>query len=200
MRKRYLLGALALIACLIVGGSVAYFSAQDNGDNAFAMGKVKIELTEPNWNAGEDHLIKPGGEIAKDPQVTNTGTVDCYVRINVVVSEYKALKASVLKDGAPDSDFEPNKLLNITDENWQLTGEPVIDTTENNKVTYKYVYAKELAPGETTPPLFDKVKFPETMDVSVIGDAADKFLVTVSADGIQSKTSRSATEAFDEFD
>ena len=202
MRKRYLLGALALIACLIVGGSVAYFSAQDNGDNAFAMGKVDIEVEEDGWEPDDDHIIAAGRAFDKAPKVKNTGNVDCYVRINVKVSDYNGIKNAVLKDGAPDSDFEPDKLFaNLDTDKWESAGEPIKDNGDD-AVTYQYYYKQELAPNATTEPLFTKIVFPDNLtdDKTILNQLGDDFIITISADAIQSETYGSADEAFKVFD
>ena len=203
MRKRYLLGALALIACLIVGGSVAYFSAQDSGENAFAMGKVKIELSEDGWNPDEDHIIDKGAVFQKAPKVKNAGNVNCYARINVKVSDYDILKFAVQKDDEPDTDFEPNQLFSDLDaENWKSYGEPIYEKDEDDNilsVTYRYVTKKELTPGETSSHLFKAIKFPDNM-TGDISDIGDDFVVSVSADAIQSETYKSADEAFEAYD
>ena len=203
MRKRYLLGALALIACLIVGGSVAYFSAQDSGENAFAMGKVKIELTEDGWDKDADHIIDKGAVFKKAPKVKNEGNVNCYARINVKVSDYEILKFAVQKDAAPDEDFEPDQLFNNLDsENWKSFGDPIYEKDEEDNilsVTYRYVTKKELTPGETSSHLFDAIKFPENM-TGDISDIGEEFVVSVSADAIQSETYKSADEAFEAYD
>ncbi len=81
-RKIILLAALlVMVAILGVGGTLAYFTAEDSATNTFTVGNVKIELTEPNWEEAED--VYPGQVLPKDPKVTNVGTNPCYVRIAV---------------------------------------------------------------------------------------------------------------------
>ena len=81
-RKILLLAALlVMVAILGVGGTLAYFTAEDEATNTFTVGNVKIELNEPNWEEAED--VYPGQVLPKDPKVTNVGTNPCYVRIAV---------------------------------------------------------------------------------------------------------------------
>ena len=197
MRKRYLLGALALIACLIVGGSVAYFSAQDNGDNAFAMGKVDIEVEEDGWEPDDDHLIAAGAVFDKAPKAKNTGNVDCYVRMNVTLSTYKVM-GKILEDA--DSDFD-GLFDGLNTSEWEKAGEPKIDE-DKDTITYQYIHKAPLTPGESTKALFERIKFPENMtdDPAILSDIGEKFTVTINADAIQSETYGSAEDAFEAYD
>lgn len=78
MKKK--ITAIALVVCLvavaIVGGSLAYFTdTTDAKVNEFTVGNVKIDLTEPKWDAAlkEDATaatLIPSRVIAKDPTIT----------------------------------------------------------------------------------------------------------------------------------
>ena len=52
MKKK--LTAVALVVCMLaimlVGASLAYFTDTDEATNTFTMGKVDIDLTEPEWD------------------------------------------------------------------------------------------------------------------------------------------------------
>lgn len=71
--------AIALVVCLvavaIVGGSLAYFTDEEEATNTFTVGNVDITLTEPNWDAALKEDAKaatliPSRVIAKDPTIT----------------------------------------------------------------------------------------------------------------------------------
>lgn len=62
--------AAALAATAIVGSSLAYFTDKDEATNTFTVGKVDIELTEPNWDANINRDLIPGKTIPKDPTIT----------------------------------------------------------------------------------------------------------------------------------
>lgn len=93
MKKK--LTAVALVVCMLaimlVGASLAYFTDKDTETNTFTMGKVDIELTEPNWNGeGDDNAQKvfPGVTYAKDPTITVVeGSEDCYLIATVTITE-----------------------------------------------------------------------------------------------------------------
>ena len=85
--------ALSMVAILAIGGSIAYFTAEDNAENVFTVGNVEIDLTEPNWEAqGEDEAADayPGEALAKDPTVENTGARFTVILLphNIVVILY----------------------------------------------------------------------------------------------------------------
>ena len=86
-RKILLLAALlVMVAILGVGGTLAYFTAEDSATNEFTVGNVKIDLIEPKWDEIGKHEAKdayPGEALAKNPQVVNTGNNPCFVRIKV---------------------------------------------------------------------------------------------------------------------
>ena len=93
MKKKIL--TLCLIACLaataIVGGTFAYFTAEDTADNVFTMKGIKVEINETFEQGSE---LIPGLDINKDIWVKNTGDSDAYVRVHIAIP-------AVLDDGDP---------------------------------------------------------------------------------------------------
>jgi len=86
-KKNVLLTALAvaLVAVLAIGGSIAYFTDYDEAVNTFTMGKVKINLTEPGWHEDDGKGLLPGSVRTKDPTVTATeGQSYMRVRMDIV--------------------------------------------------------------------------------------------------------------------
>lgn len=88
MKKRIF--AIALVVCFlataIVSGTLAYLTDEDKAENVFTVGKVEIDLTEPNWDATGKEEAKesyPGERLAKDPTVENIGPNPCFVRIKI---------------------------------------------------------------------------------------------------------------------
>ena len=112
-RKSIVLAATAvmLMASLVVGGTLAYFTDTDDATNTFTVGDVKIDLIESQYYPqvdtdktlddvvadsetylaeylavnGEDMV--PGRWVRKAPYVINTGTNDAYVRIHMDMSK-----------------------------------------------------------------------------------------------------------------
>lgn len=85
MNKRKLLAlalGLCMVAILAVGGTLAYFTSEDNVDNVFTMGNVKIKIEEV---VDEDTELAPGKKINKDVFVNNIGTKPAYVRVHIAI-------------------------------------------------------------------------------------------------------------------
>ena len=93
MNKKKIL-ALCLIVCMlaiaVVGGTLAYFTDTAEATNTFTMGKVEIELDEPNYTPGIDNKLKvfPGEIYAKDPTITIAAdSEDCYLVATVTITK-----------------------------------------------------------------------------------------------------------------
>lgn len=81
-KVKILLTAGALAGILATGGVLAYFTDQDDGVNKFTVGRVEIDLQEPEWEEKPDtdgndipdeaEEMTPNQTISKDPQVENT--------------------------------------------------------------------------------------------------------------------------------
>ena len=75
--------AAGLLVGVVVGGTVAWLTAQSKqANNTFTPSNIKITLDE---TTGEDYKMIPGWTIDKDPKVTvEKGSEDCWVFIKVV--------------------------------------------------------------------------------------------------------------------
>lgn len=96
MKKKNILTmvlALALVAVLAVGATLAYFTDKDTTTNTFTMGKVDINLDESkdgkNWvEDGLDYTsIVPGDKETKIARVrVKSDSEDCYVMVTAKVT------------------------------------------------------------------------------------------------------------------
>ena len=94
-KKSILMAAIAvmLVAVLVVGGTLAYFTDTKSATNTFTVGDVKIKLDESNVNDPDGDRVTsneytgmlPGIQYKKDPVVTNTGKNGAYVRAVVTI-------------------------------------------------------------------------------------------------------------------
>lgn len=86
-KKTILVAAIAvmLVAALVVGGTLAYFTDTKTADNTFTMGNVAITLDEKNANPDaptgsgrvtENTTTSTPAIVDKDPTVTNVGSND----------------------------------------------------------------------------------------------------------------------------
>ncbi|MEG0377665.1 MAG: TasA family protein, partial [Eubacterium sp.] len=100
-----LISALALIAVIVVGGTLAYFTSQDTAKNVFTLGKVSGEITEtstpdpdnnikggrPTEDGIEYDRVLPGDQLSKEPVVRlKAGSEDAYVRVKLTVENTDA--------------------------------------------------------------------------------------------------------------
>lgn len=169
--------AIALVAILAVGGSLAYFMDTDEVKNVFTVGSVDIEQNEDFVQnsqllpvVGTDPQNADDNYIKKTVTVENTGENNAYVQTLV------AVPACLDNSGA----------LKIWDSNaatngWtKLDGDTAIDgvqpkytTTIDNLLynVYVYRYNTALAAGATTAPSMEYVYIVPEADLNVYTDA-----------------------------
>ena len=74
MKNRKLVKGIALaavITALAAGGTAAYLTDFETATNSFTVGKVDIDLDEPNWKPEDNTDLVPTQVIRKDPYVAN---------------------------------------------------------------------------------------------------------------------------------
>ena len=186
MKKK--LTAVALIVCMLaimlVGASLAYFTDEDEATNTFTVGNVEIDLLEPAWDeetgTGEKDApsVYPGEKLAKDPYVKNTGKNPCFVRIKV--EGLDCLKTF----GASDIALEG---LDTT--NWTKVGDYYYF---NSVVTYVGDDYNTTLPTETTK-LFTGIRIPtdlENLTAEQQEAVAEGLNVVVTAEAVQAQGAR----------
>ena len=145
---------LAGILCLAsVGGVSAYLTDYEKVSNEFTVGKVDIELKEPEWKPEENRMIEPSKVIHKDPQITNTGTNDAFVYMEVSIPMAN-VEAATENGERLGKKVQELFYFEAKDSWMQLS----VQNTESRR-TYTYAYTKILKPQETSETLFDTVKF-----------------------------------------
>ena len=168
---------LAGILCLAsVGGVSAYLTDYEKVSNEFTVGKVDIELKEPEWKPEENKKIEPSKVIHKDPQITNTGTNDAfvYMEVSIPMANVEAAAENGERLGKKVQElfyFEAKK-------SWMQLS---VQNTESRR-TYTYAYKKILKPQETSEALFDTVKFLNLIEGQLDGQT---FEIPVRAYAIQ---------------
>ena len=169
--------ALAGILCLAsVGGVSAYLTDYEKVSNEFTVGKVDIELKEPEWKPEENKKIEPSKVIHKDPQITNTGTNDAFVYMEV------SIPMANVEAAAENGERLGKKVQELfsfeAKDNWMQMS---VQNTESRR-TYTYAYKKILKPQETSESLFDTVKFLNLIEGQLDGQT---FEIPVRAYAIQ---------------
>lgn len=179
--------ALALVAVVGIGATLAYFTDKADIQNVITMGHVDINLTENKVEkdadgeyvpVGETEIteegltfedVVPGQTVPKNPTITvEEDSENCYVRATVTV-ESQDIDKDVL-------DLLTKKLtdqiLSTAGSNW----------TYNDKDGYFY-YGSELKAADKAV-LFETVTIPGEWDNAV----ADKsFSIKIAAEAVQSK-------------
>lgn len=165
VRRRVAISALiVLMAALIAGGTLAYFTAEETAYNVITTGNLDMTLHEET-TGGEAFPtegisgVMPGENVDKKVYIENSGNVGMFVRISVetkIVPDTLSLKYITLD-------------LNTTD--W----------TEQDGF---YYYNRVLEAGETTAPLFTQVSFDKNMPNEY---QACKVMIDVKAQSVQSR-------------
>ena len=140
---------IALLA-ICVGGTLAYFTAQDKAHNVISSGSIEVDIhewaneekTEEFPEDGVDGVM-PGSAVTKIVEIENTGLSEAWVRV-------KLNKAIILAEGVEAEVDLSLVTLDLNTKDW----------TEKDGW---YYYNQPLAPGETTVPLFNKVMFAANM-------------------------------------
>lgn len=181
LKTTILVGAMAGVVA--VGGIMAYFTDGDTATNTFTVGKISIDLQEPDWEPPED--ITPEQEFDKNPQIKNDGLNDEYVFATVAVPYKNLVTANA--DGTKNAAADTELFSYTVNTGWVELGTPSKDTVAGT-ITHTYAYGTDsamtaLAKNATTPTLFDKVKFANIVeDQNLEGTSLD---IVINAYAIQ---------------
>ena len=195
-KTRIVIIVSALVACMGIGTISAYFTDADTSTNTFTVGKVGIDLKEPNW------VLQPGilpkDELPKDPQVTNTGVNDAYVFMEVVVPY---ANVTTENDDGTRNEAKDTELFSYDLKKEWVEVNTANKDTENETVTRLYGYGTEdkmtvVPSGVTTEPVFDYVRFANVVEDEGLEETIQE--VTVKAYAIQTDNINGGTEKPDE--
>lgn len=155
------MATIILIAIFIIASTVvvyAYLTHRATVKNTIKLGYSKIQINE---NYVPPLSMDKGISFTKEPYVTNTGTVDCYVRVKSVISDSRV--AEYITIDYNETDF-----------------------TYNAQDGYWY-YKEAIAPGARTSSLFTTVSIAEDAD-DIVLDGFDIYVYAECVETIQSKT------------
>ena len=208
---------VAMLAIMVVSGTLAYFTDNDAKTNTFTMGKVDIELTEPSYEPGADGKLKvfPGQSYDKDPTITVASDSDeCYLVATVTISQRDNLHALYAND---TTGIKQPWGLSLAGKGGMVSG-GVADYTavaavengisgtlladkvfltyaedaEADTITYTF-YFKEVHKAGQSEILFTHVNIPAIIDNN---DIDDGLTVTVNAYAIQKVGFNNVYEAY----
>lgn len=187
------LASTALIASLVIGGTLAYLTDTDTKTNTFTMGDVDIRLDEV-WNPQDGVDVVPGDSFTKRPTVVAVDG-DSYMRIKMEI-------------------FDTNGTADITDDVLILNQDRVdlILSTITDMNIIKFTAVKTAAaPGiifynyngifleNTTVDLFSNITILSSYDKDDMA-ALGSYKIVLAAQAIQSTGFANAADAFAELD
>lgn len=215
--KKYALIVLSviLLALLQLNVVISYLMDHKNRNNVFALGNVRLELTEEGFpSEASERIMAPRRIIPKDPRVANTGSVGEYVFLAIEVPYDELILVDEETNQILDNRQKlPRELFHVISKSTNArsvkdtagfsadftvtdTGEFSYDpswvflkATENTTAkthTYYFGYAALLQPGsEKTEPLFEEIRLRNFLE----GELSQEIprTVEVSAFGIQSE-------------
>ncbi|HRC53739.1 MAG TPA: TasA family protein [Bacillota bacterium] len=182
-RKNLLIGsALILAALLVVGGTMAWFTAAaDPVINTFEAGTVEIELHDVQMGENEEEVrfpengignVNPGDEYEKIVYVENTGTKAIYVRVKLTPAWTKGESSLPLQVGSVDMATFPIVGTDwvLHTDGWYYYTEPLAGAADN-------------VANAVTTHLIEKVKFAGAAMTNDYQGAT--FTLTVEAEAVQ---------------
>ncbi|MCR4999594.1 MAG: SipW-dependent-type signal peptide-containing protein [Lachnospiraceae bacterium] len=185
MKKKALIttvSALALVAIVGVGSTLAYFTDKDAETNVVTFGHVDIDLTEDTFSSKHPDYkitgVMPGDTKVKDPAVVaKAGSEDMYIRAKIVYVNIGDEKQGQLERGllckhGDGEEGEPEYIPLVESTDW-IKGEGEY---------YYYQYKVEKSGDDQKIPFFDAVSIPAEWDNAV----ADRTIeIRVYAEAVQ---------------
>ena len=182
MKKKKVVATLAacgLAMTLMVGGTLAYLTDTEKTTNTFTVGKVTVDLLEPNYPGnGSDQVtdVVPNEEIKKDPQIKNTGKNSTVVFTRVNIPMKKVITADESGKRLNNGEKKNTELFlfknnqnggyNSINDNWIELSKIYLDANGNvtdeanaTMASYLYGYKHVLGVDKTTDPVFSVVKY-----------------------------------------
>jgi predicted ribosomally synthesized peptide with SipW-like signal peptide len=216
-KKSILMAAIAvmLVAVLVVGGTLAYFTDTKSATNTFTVGDVKIKLDESNVNdpngnrvtSNEYTGVFPGIQYKKDPVVTNTGKNGAYVRAVVTIENGMNWMGLYNENvwTAPQAEAFMKLICNKMGDGWSLEDYDYVTNAERGSTDFVAVlkYDGVLAAGKATTAMFENIMLPTNATASDITTRVAQngvFHIDVVAQAIQADGFTSWNDAFAAFD
>ncbi len=161
-KKLLLLVLTAAVGCSTFGLTMAYMTDSEQNTNVITVGDVTVDLTETKWNPENGKDILPLETVEKNPQVTNTGSVNTWIFLKV-----KNPKKNIIT--VNNTSKRKNASANVelfsftANSEWELLSK----TESDSEVEYLYGYKDVVTPGQTTQSLFDSVTAVNYMEGSL---------------------------------
>ena len=195
---RWLAGTTAacvLVGALGIGGTIAYMTDNESTTNTFTVGKIDVDLTEPNYPGNDSPDVKdlvPNQEVQKDPKVTNVGVNDAivFMSVEVPVKDVTAVKADGTK-GAKEktelfwfkdtADTQGTYANHFSDQWMELASKGEKDLATGDTNTYVFAYKTAVGKDTATDSLFDKLQLKNVIENEVTAGEAQNVVVNAYA-------------------
>lgn len=178
-KKEVLCLILAVIAgCGAFGITMAYMTDSSQETNVVTVGNVTVDLTETDWKPENGKDILPRASAVKNPEVTNTGSVDAWIFLKVtspkknIVTVDHDTKRKLPADDVELFSFTPNS-------KWEL----LYKTDSDTQTEYIYGYKDIVKAKEKTQSLFDSVTMVNYLEGSI--DKNEKLTLPIEAMAVQ---------------
>ena len=197
MKKKVLaISALLVLAALLINATTfAYFTDKtDVVSNVFTIGKVDIDLTEPeDWSKPEDHAFVPGAAFDKTPTITVANdSQDAYVFAQITLNNFSDFVSTGVKwanhtDGVTINPQQLPTLLayfveGFEVDKWEIVGNGKL---ENNTITLTAAYKEKVSAGDSIV-IFNKVKMPANVTKQDLeGSTFEDSYIQIEAAAIQ---------------
>ena len=218
---------IVLVAAMVIGGTLAYFTDTKKNENTFTIGNVMIKLDEAvvtkngdKWTASEtDRTTKgnayeaayPGAEMPKDPTVHNVGKNAAYIRAKVTMTDALNTLAVMFPAPAAGTNFNDQYIGYLKQlvggnfgEGWTCVDINWGPTNNGSDLEFVFEYDGTLAPEESTNPIFEKIVIPSDFDTRVNNGTAylqiGEVKLDIVAEAIQADGFDTWAEAFNAFD
>lgn len=216
------LAALALVAAISIGGTLAYLTSTQSVKNTFTVGNVSITLDEAKLDKDGMKLLDkdgkevtevakadrtntntykllPGHSYVKDPTVTVlAGSEESYVRMLVTVTFGKTLTDDQLATKLDGIFTGYNAAWVRADKQTVTVGEGDVAHTV---ITYEYRYKTTVSAGAANnvlPALFTGITVPGDWNGDTLA-AIGGFTIGIEAQAIQADGMEDATDAWAKF-
>lgn len=216
-KKSILMAAIAvmLVAVLVVGGTLAYFTDTKSATNTFTVGDVKIKLDESNVNdpngdrvtSNEYTDVFPGIQYKKDPVVTNTGKNDAYVRAVVTIENGMNWMGLYNENvwTAPQEEAFMKLICDKLGAGWSIENIAYVTNAERGSTDFVATlkYTGVLKSGDATSAMFENVMLPTNATANDIATRVAQngvFHIDVVAQAIQADGFGNWEAAFNAFD
>ena len=195
---RWLAGTTAacvLVGALGIGGTIAYMTDNEATTNTFTVGKIDVDLTEPNYPGNDSPNVKnlvPNQELQKDPKVTNVGVNDAivFMSVEVPVKDVTVVGADGTK-GAKEktelfwfkdtADTQGTYANHFSDQWMELTSKGEKDLATGDTNTYVFAYKTAVTKDAATDSLFDKIQLKNVIENEVTAGEVQNVVVNTYA-------------------